>query len=122
MFNISRYRCSLKTFLSVVTLGLAVSLASCSITEVTSSTSGTVDAVTPDVTLNEFVNVRFASIQKEAARGQGENLDALAELMGRVDKPEFSEWMRSNYNELFTNLGQPSELISRIESVKKRSI
>ena len=88
----------------------------CTITDVTSSTSGTLDAVTPDVTLNRFVDVRLATIQKEAAQGKGENLDALAELMGKKDKKAFSSWLHTNYDELFNNLEQPSQLISRIES------
>lgn len=91
-------------------------LTACSITEVTSSTSGTLDTVTPDVTLNRFVDVRLASIQKEAAQGEGENLDALAELMGKKDKPAFSLWMHANYDVLFNNLEQPSQLVSRIET------
>ncbi len=94
-------------------------LGACSLTEVTSTTSGAVDAVTPDVTLNRFVDVRLASIQKEAAQGEGENLDALAELMGKKDKQAFSSWMNANYDELFNNLKQPSQLISRIESQGK---
>ena len=87
----------------------------CAITDVTSSTSDTVDAVTPDITLNQFVDIRLASIQQEAAHGQGENLDALAKLMGKSDKQAFSSWVHTNYNELFSNLEDPSQLISRIE-------
>ena len=94
----------------------ALALGGCTITDVTSSTSGTLDTVTPDITLNQFVDVRLASIQKEAAEGQGENLDALAELMGKTDKRAFSSWMHDNYSELFSNLEKPSQLISRIET------
>jgi hypothetical protein len=94
----------------------------CTITDVTSSTSGTLDTVTPDVTLNRFVDVRMASIQKEAAQGQGENLDALAQLMGKKDKAAFASWMNANYEELFNGLEQPSQLISRIESNAKNLI
>ena len=106
----------LKTLSSVILLTLALVLGGCTITDVTSSTSGTLDAVTPDVTLNRFVDVRLASIQKEAAQGQGENLDALAELMGKKDKQAFSSWMHTNYDELFSNLEKPTQLISRIET------
>jgi len=99
---------------AVLTMGLV--LAGCTITDVTSSTSGTLDTVTPDVTLNHFVDTRMASIQKEAAQGEGEDLDALAELMGKTDKQAFSNWMHANYDELFSNLEKPSQLISRIET------
>lgn len=102
--------------LLVTFLMLSVMSAGCTITDVTSSTSGTVDTVTPDVTLNEFVDVRLASIQKEAAQGGGENIDALAELMGKTDKAAFSDWMHANYDNLFTDLSKPTELISRINT------
>lgn len=87
----------------------------CTITDVTSTTSDTVDAVTPDITLNRFVDVRLASIQKEAAQGSGENLDALAELMGKKDKQAFSLWMHTNYDVLFFDLEKPSQLVARIQ-------
>ncbi|MBL4711156.1 MAG: DUF3015 family protein [Gammaproteobacteria bacterium] len=98
-----------------ITFTALLILSGCTITDVTSSTSGTLDTVTPDVTLNRFVDVRLASIQKEAAKGEGENLNALAELMGKNDKQAFSLWVHKNYDELFSNLEQPSQLISRIE-------
>lgn len=56
----------------------------------------------------------MASIQKEAALGEGENLHALADLMGKKDKQAFSSWMHENYDVLFTNLEKPSQLVSRI--------
>jgi len=93
-----------------------VALTAC-ISDITSSTSSTLDAVTPDITLNHFVDVRIASIQKEAAAGEGENLMALAHLMGQQDKAAFSGWMQTHYSELFTDLKQPSELVMRIEKI-----
>jgi len=106
----------------LITASLAASMvmatSACTITDITSSTSSTLDAVTPDVTLNRFVDVRLASIQKEAAAGQGENLDALAQLMGEQDSAEFSTMMRVNYDALFGGLHESSELITRIEALK----
>ena len=99
---------------SGIILSTAMLLGGCTITDVTSSTSGSLDAVTPDVTLNRFVDVRLASIQKEAAQGEGENLNALADLMGKKDKRAFSSWMHTNYDVLFNNLEKPSQLVSRI--------
>lgn len=98
-------------------VGMMLAATGCTTTDVTSSTSSTVDTITPDVTLNRFVDVRIASIKKEAAAGQGENLDALAQLMGKTDKQAFSGWMQVNYDVLFNDLQQPKELISRIETV-----
>ncbi len=104
--------------LTTVLLAALVTLASsCTITDITSTTSSTLDAVTPDVTLNRFIDVRFASIQKEAAAGEGENLEALAHLMGKKDKAAFSGWIQANYEALFTGLEQPTQLISRIEKI-----
>ena len=105
-----------KTLLTASVLSAVFTLGGCTTTDITSSTSGTLDTVTPDVTLNRFVDVRLASIQKEAAQGEGENLDALAELMGKKDKQAFSIWMHTNYDELFSGLEKPTQLISRIET------
>lgn len=102
-----------KLALMMLASGLLV-MSGCTITDITSSTSSTLDAVTPDVTLNRFVDVRIASIKKEAAAGEGENLEALAHLMGKQDKAAFSSWMSANYDGLFDGLGKPEELISRI--------
>lgn len=93
-----------------------VQLTGCATTDGLSTTSDVADAVTPDITLNNFVDVRLASIQQGAAKGQGEDLEALADLMGKKDKQAFSQWMQTNYAVLFTDLNQPSELISRIEA------
>jgi hypothetical protein len=101
----------------ILAVAILASMSACSITDTTSTTSGSVDAVTPDVTLNRFVDVRIASIKQEAAAGEGENLDALAKLMGKSDSNEFSGWMQAHYDELFVGLEQPTELITRIESL-----
>jgi len=108
---------------NILTTGLIAAavlvMPACTITDITSSTSDTLDAVTPDITLNRFVDVRIASIREEAAAGQGENLQALAQLMGERDSAAFSRLLQVNYDRLFNNLEQPSELIGRIESLKK---
>lgn len=106
-----------KNVTGALVVGMVLAATGCTTTDITSSTSSTVDAATPDITLNRFVDVRIASIKKEAAAGEGENLDALAQLMGKQDKQAFSGWMQVNYDALFNNLEQPNELISRIETV-----
>lgn len=107
---------SLKSALSVLFFATTLFVTGCATTDGISTTSGVVDAVTPDITLNKFVDVRLASIQQDAAQGNGENLEALADLMGKSDKQAFSAWMKTNYDVLFTNLEKPAELISRIEA------
>ncbi len=106
---------------NILAISALLVVSACTITDITSSTSSTLDTVTPDVSLNRFVDVRIASIKKEAAAGEGENLNALASLMGKEDKAAFSGWMQTNYDELFNNLQQPTELISRIEVLSEQS-
>lgn len=89
--------------------------------DMTSSTSSTLDTVTPDVTLNRFVDMRIAAIQQEAAGGGGENIDALAYMLGKEDRTEFASWMQVHYQELFTGLEQPAELLSRITAAQART-
>jgi len=98
-------------------LSILFSLSACSaFTEFSSSTSDTVDAVTPDVTLNEFVNKRYIAIRHDAANGGGENLDALAQLLGAKDKAAFAKKMKANFNTVFKDINNPSDIIVRIET------
>ncbi|MCW9014945.1 MAG: DUF3015 domain-containing protein [Gammaproteobacteria bacterium] len=107
-----------KTIKALVFTSVFSSLAACSaITDFTSSTSSTLDAATPDITLNDYLDKRFEAIRKDAATGSGENIEALAQLMGRTDTAAFASLMQNNYDELFGNLKQPSDLISRIEKL-----
>lgn len=93
------------------------SLSACAVfTEISSSTSTTSDAVTPDITLNEFVNKRYVAIRHDAANGGGENLDALAQLLGEKDKQLFAKKMQTNFDSVFKNIEDPSEIIARIEN------
>jgi len=94
---------------------LLVTVSACSTMEGISSSSDTADAATPDVTLKHFVDVRIATIKKEAAIGYGENLDALAEMLGKKDKVAFGAWMQLNYDDLFDGLKKPDDLIARIK-------
>jgi len=96
---------------------IVASLSACAaFTEVSSSTSSTSDAVTPDVTLNEFVNKRYVAIRHDAANGGGENLDALAQLLGEKNKQAFAEKMKLNFDRVFKDVDQPSDIIARIEN------
>lgn len=88
------------------------------ITDITSSTSSTLDAATPDVTLNNFINTRYSAIQQDAARGQGENIDALAQLMGTRDSKQLAGWMQSNYDSLFSQGQTSADLMTKLEQYK----
>lgn len=107
----------MNTFSKLVLLStLLASISACAITEVTSSTSSTLDAVTPDVTTNDFVNKRYLAIRSEAARGEGENLEALAQLLGHPDSRVFSQNLKANFEQIFSQVTDPQEIIARIEA------
>ncbi len=96
--------------------GIVISMTACSaLTEVTSSTSSTTDAVTPDVTLNDFIDQRYDSIKKDAAKGGGENIEALAQLMGQKNGKQLGQWMQVNYDQLFSQSGQATQLAVKME-------
>lgn len=104
-------------FIKLLSLSaLILSISSCGITDITSSTSSTLDAVTPDVTVNEFVSKRFVAIRTEAAQGYGENLQALAELMGHKDTRSFSKNVKDNFDVIFADVTAPEQIIARIEA------
>lgn len=102
---------------AVVVSGMAV-LGACATSETLSSVSSTLDTVTPDITLNQFIEIRMTAIQQEAAAGEGENLDALAELVGTPDKAAFARMLQVNYEHLFDDLDQPADLLARIETLQ----
>ncbi len=119
----------------ILALAVLVALGGCSL--FTSTTDGiaagfgsTTDAsgsTTPDsksargVQAEAFVRERFEAIRFEAARGGGENIDALAMLLGESDRAQFGRWMKQNYAGLFRDLEQPVELLVRIEARRARS-
>jgi len=104
-----------------VVVTIVASIAACTaITDVTSSTSSTLDTVTPDITLNNFIDMRFDAIRKDAATGGGENIEALAQLMGRKDPQAFANWMQLNYEQLFSGIKQPADLIVKIHRYENK--
>lgn len=106
-----------KTTKLLALTALAVSMTACTgITDVTSSTSSTVDTVTPDITVNEFISKRYVAIRNEAAKGSGENLNALAQLMGKKDKQVFAKELKINFDEIFGNVKTPTDIIAKIEA------
>ena len=104
------------TIKTLLLSGMFASMTACTaITEVTSSTSSTLDAVTPDVTLNRFIDQRYDSIRKDAAKGGGENIEALAQLMGEKNSEQLGKWMQAHYDQLFSASNQPEQLAIKIE-------
>ncbi len=65
-----------------------------------------------------YVATQIDWIRRDAARGEGESLAALAELLNEQDSAEFSQWTQQNYALLFTNLDQPTDLLTRIRTLR----
>jgi hypothetical protein len=55
--------------------------------------------------LNEFVLANMDSLAKDIARGEGETLEAFAELMGvpAVERPQFYAKLQDSFASIFTN-------------------
>lgn len=66
-----------------------------------------------------YVASQMPMIRREAAAGGGENIRALAMLMGEPDAQAFGEWMQDNYARLFTNLDKPEKLVARIDRYRQ---
>ena len=106
-------------------LGTAALLGGCSTTP-TGTTSDTIGSTTngvskvvsstsPDSMKSAFVNDRFEAIRFESAKGEGENVESLATLLGEQDRKGFAVWMKTNYQPLFTELKKPDDLLLRIQ-------
>ncbi|GEM_PF-6913222 len=111
--------------LGMIAAGAAALLVGCSSTPTgtTSDTLGSttngvskfVSSTTPDSKKSAFVNDRFEAIRFESAKGEGENVEALAALLGEQDRKAFASWMKTNYQPLFAELKKPDELLTRIQ-------
>jgi hypothetical protein len=82
-----------------------------------SGTSGCVDegAVAKAKAVPAYIEVNQAALTKEAARGNGETLAGLAELMG-CKSEVFGPAVKSNYNKIFSSQA-PKSIQSNIESM-----
>lgn len=62
-----------------------------------------------------FVGVNLSDLQKEAARGQGEHLDVLAEIFGCDSKEGFAQLSQNRYEAIFTK-ENPSAVVESYKS------
>ena len=95
--------------------GIVSSMAACTVTDITSSTSSTLDAATPDISMNQFIEKRYHAIRKDAAAGNGENIEALAQIIGEKDSKALASWMQLNYDQLFTGVTDKTALQAKLE-------
>lgn len=78
-----------------------------SATQTFAITSGTSGCKKAKLVMNEraadFVASNMDQLAKEAAMGQGETVDTLAELLNIEDKAAFAASLQKNYNSIYTS-------------------
>lgn len=80
---------------------------------VTTDTANDVDART-HAARREFVGSQMALLQREAARGQGEHLEALAYMMHADDTAAFEQTVQNNYQALFSDDADADQWLTRL--------
>lgn len=121
-------------YLTLFTIFAAALLGGCSLISTTTDTTAAIaegitdaTAATADATTGVtdagahnykqaalFVKSQLAYLRRDAAAGQGENLNAFASLMGEANSPDFNQWMQSNYEHVFGPARSSEELVSYI--------
>jgi hypothetical protein len=84
----------------------------------TSGTSDCKNALSAQAEQTQFVENNYGNLAKEMAIGEGENLSALAGLMGcSTDQTEhFAVFTKDNYNTIFKNeQNTPSEMLASLK-------
>lgn len=66
-----------------------------------------------------FVTVNLASLEREAAQGQGQHLNAFAEILGCPDHDAFANFSQDNYNSIFKTQEPNGVLKNYLDEVKK---
>ena len=62
--------------------------------------------------VQSFIGANQKALQKEIARGNGETLNGLAELMGHKNSPEFNAKIKSNYAQIFAKADLSAQQIT----------
>lgn len=83
---------------------------------VTTHTADDVDART-HAARRKFVGSQMAMIKRDAARGQGENLETLAYLMHADNTQAFENQVQANYSELFASDADADQWLTRLYQV-----
>jgi hypothetical protein len=90
---------------------------------ITSGTSNCVDSgtVASARQVPVYIEVNRIALAKDAARGEGEVLAGLAQLMGCQQAP-FGQALKSNYDNIFVKTGmQPSQIRDGIETMVQKN-
>ncbi len=86
-------------------------------------TSGTLGCKKVKLVMNEraaeFVAANMDELAKEAAMGEGEYLNALAELLNVEDKAAFAANLQKNYNSIYTSKNvEMADVLDNIASIE----
>lgn len=65
-----------------------------------------------------YVSAEMSQLRREAARGGGEHIDALAELMGGSDRRPLGAWMQQHYTSLFATPKSPAAFVQALQSTR----
>jgi hypothetical protein len=68
----------------------------------------------------EFVASNMDQLAKEIAKGQGESIDTLAELLNIEDKATFAASLQKNYNSIYTS--QKVEMNDVLDNISTTSL
>jgi hypothetical protein len=85
-----------------------------------SSASSSTDGEDESASLRtrHYVRTQLDWIEREAAGGEGEHIEALAVLLGETDPAAFASWAQRHHGQLFSDLREPEELIARIDAAR----
>ncbi|GAB3683532.1 DUF3015 family protein [Salinisphaera aquimarina] len=83
---------------------------------ITTDTASDVDART-HAARRKFVDSQYAMLKREAAQGQGENLDALAYMMHAENTQAFDQKVQANYESLFSSDADADQWLTRLYQV-----
>lgn len=88
--------------------------------DVASTASGTTGGEdSSSVAVLRFIESELAWIRRDAARGGGEYLDALAELMNESDPQQFAKSLQSNYPEIFVAGADAAQVYENIQRLRQ---
>ncbi len=83
---------------------------------VTTNTANDVDSRSHQARLS-FVDSQMQMLRREAARGEGENLETLAYMMRNDDTRAFERQVQANYSSLFDRNADADEWLARLYDV-----
>lgn len=91
---------------------------------ISSGTSGCVEKAVDYANKEQevFIDVNLATLQAEAARGSGNHLDALAEVLGCEDKAGFNTLSKEKFDGIFSTQEPKSVLDNYKKEIKSSAI